>query len=88
MASALRKGDKAWSEIEKELKEWGFSVKTVMTVGDPKSEIVRVAEEEKVNVIVIGYHGKGIIERILEMGSTAKAVIRKAECPVLVVKRG
>jgi nucleotide-binding universal stress UspA family protein len=58
-----------------------------MTIGDPKEEIVRVADEEKVNVIVIGYHGKGLLERILEMGSTAKAVIRNAKCPVLVVKR-
>jgi universal stress protein A len=83
----LKKHEEMLKETEKELKRCGFSVKTVMTVGDPKSEIVRVAEEEKVNVIVIGYHGKGIIERILEMGSTAKAVIRDAKCPVLVVKK-
>ncbi|TCK04642.1 universal stress protein [Phorcysia thermohydrogeniphila] len=65
----------------------GFNVKKVLTVGTPSDEIVRVAEEEGVNVIVIGYHGKGLMERILEIGSTAKAVIKKAECPVLVVKR-
>ncbi len=83
----LDRHEEMLKKIEKELKELGFQVKTVMTVGDPKSEIVRVAEEERVNVIVIGYHGKGIIERILEMGSTAKAVIKDAKCPVLVVKK-
>ena len=83
----LDRHEEMLKKIEKELKELGFQVKTIMTVGDPKSEIVRVAEEERVNVIVIGYHGKGIIERILEMGSTAKAVIKDAKCPVLVVKK-
>ncbi len=74
-------------KVEKELKDEGFEVKTIMTVGNPKEEILRIAEEEKVKVIVIGYHGKGLMERILEMGSTAKAVIRDAKCPVLIVKR-
>ena len=74
--------------LSEEFEGAGFKVKELLTVGTPSDEIVRVAKEESVNVIVIGYHGKGLIERILEMGSTAKAVIRKAECPVLVVKRG
>ncbi len=83
----LENHEKMLKEIEAELRSHGFRVKRVMTVGDPKDEIVRVAEEEKVNVIVIGYHGKGLIERILEMGSTAKAVIKNSKCPVLVVKK-
>jgi len=74
-------------EIAKELEAVGFKVKTLLTVGEPREEIVRVAREERVSVIVIGYHGKSLIERILEIGSTAKAVIKKAECPVLVVKK-
>jgi len=83
----LESHERMLKEIEKELSSFGFKVKRIMTVGDPKEEIVRVAEEEKVSVIVIGYHGKGLIERILEMGSTAKAVIKNAKCPVLVVKK-
>ncbi|WP_457677857.1 universal stress protein [Thermovibrio sp.] len=83
----LRSHEERLKEIEKELKKVGFQVKTVMTVGEPKEEIIRVAEEERVNLIVIGYHGKGLLERILEIGSTAKGVITKAKCPVLVVKK-
>ena len=74
--------------LSQEFEEAGFKVKKILTIGSPSEEIVKIAKEEEVNVIVIGYHGKGLIERILEMGSTAKAVIKKAECPVLVVKRG
>ena len=83
----LKKHETMLDMVANEFKEKGFSVKKVMVVGDPKEEIVRIAEEEKVNVIVIGYHGKSLLERILEMGSTTKAVIRNANCPVLVVKR-
>ncbi len=84
----LQQNEAMLEEIASELRAAGFRVKKVLTVGDPKEEIVNVANEEKVSVIVIGYHGKGILERILEMGSTAKAVIKKASCPVLVVKKG
>ncbi|WP_456342648.1 universal stress protein [Thermovibrio sp.] len=83
----LRSHEERLKEIEEELKACGFEVKTLLTVGEPKEEIVRVAKEENVSVIVIGYHGKSLIERILEIGSTAKAVIKKAECPVLVIKK-
>ncbi|OMH41198.1 universal stress protein [Desulfurobacterium indicum] len=74
-------------QLKHEFERAGFKVETVMTVGDPKEEIVKTSEEKNCNLIVIGYHGKGLLERILEIGSTAKAVIRKAKCPVLVVKK-
>lgn len=83
----LRNHEEMLRKVEDELRSCGFSVRKVMTVGDPKEEIVNVAEEEKVSVIVIGYHGKSLLEKILEMGSTAKAVIKKSRCPVLVVKK-
>ncbi len=83
----LKRHEDMLKDVERELKEKGFEVKTIMNVGDPKDEILKVADEENVRLIVIGYHGKGLMERILEMGSTAKGVIREAKCPVLVVKR-
>ncbi|MEO2082903.1 MAG: universal stress protein [Desulfurobacteriaceae bacterium] len=83
----IKKAEKMLSEVAEELKAVGFKVKQVLKIGEPKEEIVKTAEEEEVNVIVIGYHGKSLIERILEIGSTAKAVIKNAKCPVLVVKK-
>jgi len=83
----LKSHEDMLKKVKDELEGKGFEVKTIMTVGDPKDEILKVAESEKVDLIVVGYHGKGLMERILEMGSTAKAIIRKASCPVLVVKR-
>src|SRR5262245_5711295 len=53
--------------------------------GDPTREILRVAQEAKCDLIVMGTHGWTGLGRIL-MGSVAEGVVRKAPCPVLTVK--
>lgn len=53
--------------------------------GDPAAEIVRTAEEENAEMIVLGTHGRTGLARLL-MGSVAEQVVRRASCPVLVVK--
>ncbi len=54
--------------------------------GDPVGEIVRLSDEEKVDMIVMGTHGRTGLTRLL-MGSVAEAVVRRANCPVLTVKQ-
>lgn len=63
----------------------GLDVEDVIAHGEAASEIVRVAEERRVDLIVISSHGRTGLGRIL-FGSTAEAVVRHAPCPVLVVK--
>jgi len=53
--------------------------------GEAAAEIVRVAREREVDLIVIASHGRTGLGRIL-FGSTAEAVVRHSPCPVLVVK--
>jgi nucleotide-binding universal stress UspA family protein len=53
--------------------------------GDAATEILRVAEEAKCDLIVMGTHGRTGLGRLL-MGSVAEQVVRKASCPVLTVK--
>jgi len=53
--------------------------------GSPAEEIVRLAEEEHVDMIVIGTHGRTGLKRLL-MGSTAESVMRHAKCPVFIFK--
>ena len=60
-----------------------FSHRLVM--GDPAGEIVRIADEEKVDSIVLGTHGRTGLSRLL-MGSVAEGVVRRAPCPVLVYR--
>ncbi|HEX8919853.1 MAG TPA: universal stress protein [Pyrinomonadaceae bacterium] len=63
----------------------GLEIEEVIVHGDAASEIVRVAKERNVDLIVISSHGRTGWGRIL-FGSTAESVVRHAPCPVLVVK--
>ena len=53
--------------------------------GAAPEAILRLAEEEQVDLIVMGSHGRGWLGRLL-MGSVAENVMRHATCPVLIVK--
>lgn len=55
-----------------------------LEMGSPKSEIVRIAEENKVDLIVVGSHGRHGLALLL--GSTANGVLHYAPCDVLAVR--
>ncbi len=68
------------------LESVGFSVKVYLIAGQkPADLIVKTADRENVNVIVMGAHGKGLLTEII-IGSVSLAVVRKSKKPVLVVK--
>jgi nucleotide-binding universal stress UspA family protein len=54
-------------------------------VGHAAKEIVDAAKESKVDLIVIGTHGRGGLAHLL-LGSVAEKVIRTAPCPTLTVR--
>ena len=58
-------------EIEKDLKESGFKVKTLLQTGFPLREILKVEKEEDVSIIVIGSHGKSNLEEMF-LGSVSE----------------
>ena len=75
----------ARTEIQKlaaELRERGLVVHEKVVQGKPSAEIVRVAQEDGMDLIVLGTHGKGMLDQAL-FGSTMERVLRKAPCPVL-----
>jgi universal stress protein A len=57
-----------------------------LITGDPATAIARLADEEGVDLIVMGTHGRTGLTRLL-MGSVAEAVVRRAPCPVLTYKQ-
>jgi len=59
---------------------------TVFLEGRAFVEIIRYAREQRVDLIVIATHGRTGIQHAL-FGSVAEKVVRKAPCPVLVVKQ-
>ncbi|HID43963.1 MAG TPA: hypothetical protein EYP30_09395 [Archaeoglobaceae archaeon] len=79
--------EKKLSKLVDYLKQRGFNARYVTPIprGDPVSEIVKTAENEKVFFIVIGSKGKGFFKEIL-MGSVSEGVVRRSTVPVLLVK--
>jgi nucleotide-binding universal stress UspA family protein len=63
----------------------GLQVETFVLQGHPSEVIVGFANENGVDLLVMGTLGKRGIEKLL-LGSVAAKVIRTAGCPVLVVK--
>ena len=56
-----------------------------LATGLPAREIVELAKEKDVDLIVMGTHGRTGLGRML-MGSVAEAVVRHAPCPVFIFK--
>ena len=60
-------------------------VETVMATGKASREITRIADNVMADLIVMGVHGRGVVDLTL-FGSTTHYVIRHAHCPVLTVR--
>ena len=56
-----------------------------LAVGKPFQEILKKARELGVDLVIMGSHGKMSGDEVM-MGSTAERVVRRAPCPVLVIK--
>jgi nucleotide-binding universal stress UspA family protein len=69
-----------------ELRAEGYRVKSRIETGIPFREILRVADEENVSVIVVGSHGKSNLADMF-LGSVSEKIIRSSKKPVLVVTR-
>lgn len=60
-------------------------VRVSSTVASPYPEILRFAGEQRIDLIVMGTHGRGGVSHLL-LGSIAEKVVRRAPCPVLTVR--
>jgi nucleotide-binding universal stress UspA family protein len=67
------------------LAEEGVEAELVTAVGNPAAEIIAVAEQRGVDLLVLGHRGRSAISRFIE-GSVSDRVVRHATCDVLVVR--
>lgn len=76
-------------EMAKLIDEQWRSANTVVGAvadGHPFVEIVQYGREHKIDLIIMGSHGRsGLVHAMI--GSVADRVVRKAPCPVLIVKK-
>ncbi|MFB6141719.1 MAG: universal stress protein [Halorientalis sp.] len=74
-----------FDEARETAAEHDADVETELFLGRPDRSIVSYAEDEDVDHIVMGSHGRTGVKRIL-VGSVAEKVVRRAPCPVTVVR--
>ena len=79
--------NKALELLAEECRRSVSSVRVASKIGSPAYEIVHFAEENKVDLVVMGTHGFTGLKHLI-MGSTAENVVRTASCPVLTVRSG
>ncbi len=88
--------DVMYQEIQdgakKELERFGIeelegikNVERIVVTGVPHEEIINHAKKYKIELIVMGTHGRKGVDRLL-FGSTAAQIVRFAPCPVLTVR--
>lgn len=79
--------------VEEKIEEWasgaraqGITVRTIVRTGSAHEEIVNLATDEPAELIIMGTHGRSVLNRAL-LGSVADRVVRFAPCPVLTVRK-
>jgi len=70
------------AKLAQEARAKGVTVVEQVVQGKPAPEIIRLAREQTIDMIVLGTHGKGMLDHAL-FGSTTERVVRRAPCPVL-----
>ncbi|MGA7561573.1 MAG: universal stress protein [Desulfobaccales bacterium] len=59
-------------------------LESLVLMGDPAAKIMELAKKEKIDLIVMGAHGRKGLERVF-FGSVADKVVTSASCPVLTI---
>ncbi|RKZ67048.1 MAG: universal stress protein [Gammaproteobacteria bacterium] len=75
---------KALEQLSSKLKYDNIETRVVLSTHSAAHEITQYAKQNKVDLIVTGYHGYHGIAKVL--GSTTSAVMHRAECDVLSVQ--
>ena len=63
-----------------------MQLEALVVQGIPFAEIISIAKKNKVDMIVMGTHGRTGLAHIM-IGSVSEKVVRKAHCPVLTVRQ-
>jgi len=79
------RGEEGLKNLVRDIIHNTVPARAVVRTGKPFLEIIDAAEEENIDLIMIASHGHTGVEHIL-FGGTAEKVIRKALCPVFVVR--
>lgn len=71
--------------IVERAKTRGVDVSTDIVVGHPAEQLIRRAQTEQSDLIIVGRRGTSLFQKLM-LGSVSERVLRYAHCPVLLVK--
>ena len=80
-----QEGDEATKYVAEKAESEGLEVERITVEGHPAEEIIKYAEKNSMNLIVMGTLGKSGLDRFL-LGSVAEKVVRASKIPVLIVR--
>lgn len=83
--SLKNQGQKALDYVTDLGKMKGINVESVLLEGHPADELIQYAEENKMDIIVMGTLGRTGLDRLL-LGSVAGNLVRHSKVPVMVVR--
>jgi len=80
-AEAIRTAvDVKLRQYVQDIEDAGVAVVCLVRRGDPREEIIRIAEEIRADLIVIGSHSK---RRLFDIGSTAQTICKRSSVTVV-----
>ncbi|WP_181692718.1 universal stress protein [Natronomonas sp. LN261] len=78
-------GEEAIEDIRARADDAGVEIETAIENGDPHRAILEYADEEAMDLVVMGTHGRSGLDRYL-LGSVTERVVRASDVPVLTVR--
>lgn len=82
---AVRSAEQHLADLADRIGKDGVTAATYIRLGKPEDEIVKFANENGVDLIAMGTHGRTGLAHML-VGSVAERVVRTSKCPVLTIR--
>ena len=83
--AAEKSGKRILEKLARPFQDAGLQPRQQLELGTPGKEILRVVEEQQIDLVVIGRHPGGGGFRDVMFGSVANALIRTLHCPILLI---
>jgi nucleotide-binding universal stress UspA family protein len=83
----IKKAHQVLEKIQAEFASQGIETRVFVKEGEPANKIIQLAQDENVDAIILGSHGRTGLSRLL-MGSVTESVVAVGNCPVMVVHPG
>ncbi|HWQ49410.1 MAG TPA: universal stress protein [Methanosarcina sp.] len=80
-----KQGQEAINSVKSLGEVKGINVEPILLEGNPSDELIRYAEEEKMDVVIMGTLGRTGLDRLL-LGSVAEKLVRHSKVPIMVVR--